>query len=309
MRLLGVLALAAPLAFGILVLVDPRVFAPWIEEGLRPGFVASAAGAAGVILTALLVAAYFRFRFGTLVTAAERIAGGDYTTTVVPRTGGLEGRLAHAVNDIAGALADTHDRATIDRLTGVNNRQVLLADLFAEIERATRYERPLSVAFVDIDHFKAVNDTYGHGAGDIVLRGVAQTIAANLRTSDMIGRYGGEEFMLILTETGVEEGSVLTEKLRTLVQRQRFMVDAGQESRSRSRSASLAVSANSCAWRRWCATRTPPCIRPSPWDATRPTSSPSPTTMPVCHAPRSRPMVGRGRWRSGSRRVMRPRPP
>ena len=56
---------------------------------------------------------------------------------------------------------------------------------------------------VDIDHFKAVNDTYGHAAGDIVLRGVAQTIAENLRTSDLIGRYGGEEFMLILTETGV----------------------------------------------------------------------------------------------------------
>ena len=91
------------------------------------------------------------------------------------RGSGLEGRLAAAVNDIAGALADTHDRATIDRLTGVANRQALLAELFAEVERATRYERPLSVAFVDIDHFKAVNDTYGHGVGDVVLRGVAQT--------------------------------------------------------------------------------------------------------------------------------------
>ena len=187
------------------------------------------AAAIGVSLTAILVAGYFRFRFSALVRAAERIAAGDYTTAVVPRNRGLEGRLAHAVNDIAGALADTHDRATIDRLTGVNNRQVLLADLFAEVERASRYERPLSVAFVDIDHFKAVNDTYGHGAGDIVLRGVAQTIAANLRTSDMIGRYGGEEFMLILTETGVEEGANLTEKLRTLVQRQRFVVEGGQE--------------------------------------------------------------------------------
>ncbi len=192
-------------------------------------FVALVAAALGVSLTAVLVATYYRFRFSSLVKAAEQIAGGDYTTTVEPRHHGLEGRLAEAVNEIAGALADTHDRATIDRLTGVNNRQVLLADLFAEVERATRYERPLSVAFVDIDHFKAVNDTYGHGAGDIVLRGVAQTIAANLRTSDMIGRYGGEEFMLILTETGVEEGAVLTEKLRTLVQRQRFTVDAGQE--------------------------------------------------------------------------------
>ena len=132
-----------------------------------------------------------------------------------------------AVNDISGALADTHDRATFDRLTGVSNRQALLAELFSEVVRATRYDRPLSVAFVDIDHFKAVNDTYGHAVGDVVLRGVAQTLAANLRTTDMIGRYGGEEFMLILTETDVEEGAVLSEKLRTLVQRQRFPVEGG----------------------------------------------------------------------------------
>ena len=113
----------------------------------------------------------------------------------------------------------------MDRLTGVANRQALLGELFAEVERAGRYERPLSVAFVDIDHFKAVNDSYGHAAGDVVLRGVAQTISENLRASDRIGRYGGEEFMLILTETDVDEGAVLTEKLRTLVQRQRFVVD------------------------------------------------------------------------------------
>ena len=133
----------------------------------------------------------------------------------------------------------------MDRLTGVANRQALLGDLFAEVERAGRYERPLSVAFVDIDHFKAVNDTYGHAAGDVVLRGVAQTIAANLRASDRIGRYGGEEFMLILTETDVEEGAVLTEKLRTLVQRQRFPSTATRTCRSRSRSASPAGPARS----------------------------------------------------------------
>ena len=83
----------------------------------------------------------------------------------------------------------------------------------------------MCVAFVDIDHFKAVNDTYGHASGDVVLRGVAQTLAENLRASDLIGRYGGEEFMLILTETNVEEGAELSEKLRKLVERCRFIVD------------------------------------------------------------------------------------
>jgi diguanylate cyclase (GGDEF)-like protein len=224
-RLYGILALGAVVGIGILLLFAPESLAPWVDLGVRPVITALVAAGLGVVLTSILVRAHQAYRFGRLVKAAERIAAGDYTAYVAPRGTGLESRLARAVNEIAAALVDTHDRATVDRLTGVANRQSLLAALFAEAERASRYGRPLSVAFVDIDHFKAVNDTYGHAVGDIVLRGVAQAIAANLRTSDMIGRYGGEEFMLILTETNIEEGAALTEKLRTLVQRQRFAIE------------------------------------------------------------------------------------
>ncbi len=224
-RLYGILALGAVVGIGILLMFAPESLAPWVDLGVRPVITALVAAGLGVALTSILVRAHQAYRFGRLVKAAERIAAGDYTAYVAPRGTGLESRLAHAVNEIAAALVDTHDRATVDRLTGVANRQSLLAALFAEAERASRYGRPLSVAFVDIDHFKTVNDTYGHAVGDIVLRGVAQAIAANLRTSDMIGRYGGEEFMLILTETNIEEGAALTEKLRTLVQRQRFAIE------------------------------------------------------------------------------------
>ena len=228
-RLHGILALAIAAGCGILLIATPAELAPFLDSGIRPVVLSILAAVLGVTLTASLVAAHFRYRFSHLIKTAERIAGGDYTATVVPRGDGLEARLGRAVNDIAAALVDTHDRATFDRLTGVANRQSLLAQLFAEVERAARYERPLSVAFVDIDHFKAVNDTYGHAVGDVVLRGVAQEISDNLRASDMIGRYGGEEFMLILTETDVEEGAVLTEKLRSLVQRRRFPVDGAPD--------------------------------------------------------------------------------
>jgi diguanylate cyclase (GGDEF)-like protein len=229
LRLLGVLALAAPVALGILFISNPELATEWSNEVSRSVIAAIAAATIGVSLTAGVTYLLLRIRFGRLVKAAERIAAGDYSTSVKARGGGLEGRLGRAINGISVAMTESKDLATFDRLTGVANRSALLAALFAEVERAARYERPLSVAFVDIDHFKAVNDSYGHAAGDVVLRGVAQTLGANLRASDMIGRYGGEEFMLILTETGVEEGAILVEKLRNLVQREHFAVDGNPD--------------------------------------------------------------------------------
>ena len=197
----------------------------------RSVIAAVAAATIGVSLTAGSLYLLMRIRLGRLVKAAERIAAGDYAVDGPgPRRRPRGPPRARPSTASPPSLAETHDRATIDRLTGVVNRQALLGALFAEVERAGRYERPLSVAFVDIDHFKTVNDTYGHAAGDIVLRGVAQTIGANLRASDMIGRYGGEEFMLILTETDVEEGAVLTEKLPPARRSaQRFAVDGNAD--------------------------------------------------------------------------------
>src|SRR4051812_10315992 len=190
----------------------PTAITSWVDDGARSMVAAVVAGLIGVAMTAILVLAYARFRLPGLVRAAERMADGELGVSVGarPNGGGLEGRLGRALDRLSVALVETTDAATMDRLTGVSNRATLLAALFAEVERANRYERPLSLAFVDIDHFKAVNDTYGHAAGDVVLRGVAQTIKANIRESDAVGRYGGEEFMLLLTETDVEEGSLLT---------------------------------------------------------------------------------------------------
>ncbi len=230
-RLLGALALLALFGLIAALVAVPTATDSWFDGGIRSIMAAVIAGLVGVMMTALLVFIYARFRLPRLVKAAERMADGELGVSVgsKPSGGGLEGRLARALDRLSVALVETTDAATMDRLTGVSNRATLLAALFAEVERSNRYERPLSVAFVDIDHFKAVNDSYGHAAGDVVLRGVAQAIKTNLRTSDSIGRYGGEEFMLLLTETDIEEGAVLTEKLRNLVARQRFAIGPDQE--------------------------------------------------------------------------------
>jgi diguanylate cyclase (GGDEF)-like protein len=231
MRLLGALGLLAPVAFVSLWIGMPSAFDSWVDEGARSVLAACAGGVLGVSLTAGLVFLYVRLRFRRLINAAERLATGqlDVDLRTTPGAHGLEGRLGRAIDAISVALAETTNDATFDKLTGVSNRQALLGALVSEVERANRYGRPLSVAFVDIDHFKAVNDSYGHATGDVVLRGVAQTIKANLRASDRVGRYGGEEFMLLLTETDVEEGAALTEKLRNLVARQRFAIEGGQQ--------------------------------------------------------------------------------
>ena len=296
MRLFGVLALAAAVAFGILLVSVPGVATEWMNEVGRSVIAAVSAATIAVSLTAGVTYLLLRIRFGRLVKAAERIAAGDYTTSVKARGSGLEGRLARAINGISVAMTESTNLATFDRLTGVANRSALLAALFAEVERAGRYDRPLSVAFVDIDHFKAVNDSYGHAAGDLVLRGVAQTLGANLRASDMIGRYGGEEFMLILTETGVDEGAVLMEKLRTLVQREHFAVE-GNLDLSVTISIGIAggVRDAPASRERWCATPTPRCTPPSRSGGTRRTSSPSPTMTRGC--PRA-PISSAGRARA-----------
>src|SRR5437868_4184499 len=216
-RTLGGLGLAALVGLAIGLLVVPGNL---LGAELDPGVVLLAfmPAGAGVALTVIVVLGYVRFRFGPLVVAVEAMAAGNTAVAVKVPGSGLERRLAGAINDISLALAASQEAASIDRMTGVSNRQSLLGALFTEVERASRYGRPFSVAFVDIDHFKAVNDTYGHAVGDTVLKGVAQTIKANLRSTDTIGRYGGEEFMLLLTETDVEDAAALAEKLRQLIE-------------------------------------------------------------------------------------------
>lgn len=128
-------------------------------------------------------------------------------------------------------------RATTDELTSVHNRRSLLELGEREVQRAQRYGRPFSVLMLDVDHFKRVNDTWGHPAGDIVLRGVAQQCTALIRRTDVLGRYGqpgaeaemiigrfgGEEFLILLPETALEQSLIVAERLRTAIERMIFI--------------------------------------------------------------------------------------
>ncbi|HEX5329777.1 diguanylate cyclase [Sulfuricurvum sp.] len=110
----------------------------------------------------------------------------------------------------------------MDRLTGIANRRKLDEFLAQEAEQAKRYDRPLSLLMIDIDHFKEVNDTYGHQIGDYTLQSVAMLLKENIRLSDFVGRFGGEEFMVICPETNHTSASTLAEKLRLSIDQHPF---------------------------------------------------------------------------------------
>jgi diguanylate cyclase (GGDEF)-like protein len=103
--------------------------------------------------------------------------------------------------------------ATTDPLTGALNRRSFLDRADAEIDRAKRYSRALSVMMIDADHFKRVNDTYGHGGGDAVLKRLVSAISESLRASDILGRLGGEEFAILLPDTAHDVATSLAERL------------------------------------------------------------------------------------------------
>jgi diguanylate cyclase (GGDEF)-like protein/PAS domain S-box-containing protein len=105
-----------------------------------------------------------------------------------------------------------------DSLTGLLNRRKFYENLQQEKERALRYGRALSLVMFDIDHFKAVNDTFGHAIGDQVLKTIASVVAGHIRHVDMLGRIGGEEFAVLATETSVENALALAEKIRYAIE-------------------------------------------------------------------------------------------
>jgi len=115
------------------------------------------------------------------------------------------------------AKLDAENLARFDALTGVLSRRALLEALNTEVERATRYGSALACLMLDLDHFKKFNDTYGHQFGDKVLHQIAQVISGHCRTNDFLGRYGGEEFLVILPETRMDGATTFAERVRSAV--------------------------------------------------------------------------------------------
>lgn len=132
-------------------------------------------------------------------------------------------KLESTIRELNAANYKLEQIARTDPLTLISNRRDLIEKINQEQMRFERNGKPFVIIIADIDNFKLVNDEYGHDAGDFILQSVAQLIRSSLRTQDVVGRWGGEEFLLILPETDLRGGRKLAEKLRKTIETTPFV--------------------------------------------------------------------------------------
>jgi diguanylate cyclase (GGDEF)-like protein len=135
--------------------------------------------------------------------------------------------MAHALEILLDKAVQLRDLAIMDPLTQVFNRRRFFELASMEANRAARKKSPTILLMMDLDHFKSINDTYGHVFGDKVLHETAQTCLNSIRTIDVFARYGGEEFVALMPEAGLHEGMVVAERIREAVASRRFITDNG----------------------------------------------------------------------------------
>lgn len=152
----------------------------------------------------------------------ERFTAGQYSHRVAVADNHEFGHLAAAFNEMAEAIErnarELEELSLRDGLTGLSNRRAFGLRLSDETARARRYQGVYSFLMIDIDHFKAVNDKYGHQAGDDVLQAVAATVSEQIRAVDFAARYGGEEFAVLLPHTTGANGIVVAERIRRAIE-------------------------------------------------------------------------------------------
>ena len=225
----GLAFLAPGLVLATLAMLMPELVALGVARRPNSLLLVAVAGGAGAATMAAVswIAASRRLR--TIGVALDMLRSGEPWRGLPERGAAADRDVARALNAVAHALAQIEARASRDRLTGVANRETLLAALVASVELAAATGRTLAVAFVDVDRFKAINDAYGHGSGDSVLRQVAALVSRSVRVGDVVGRYGGEEFMVILPDTDAEGARRVAERLRATVMRSPLRIAGGED--------------------------------------------------------------------------------
>ncbi len=150
---------------------------------------------------------------GRVLFIAEPMRGADDLETVTAELRTMKQRLKRKEKELVAVIAQANEISHTDELTFLPNRKQILGDLQRETMFADRYGTPFSISMMDVDHFKKINDTYGHPVGDEVLRSLADELRQHIRHPDSIGRYGGEEFLVILPHSVLKSATEQAERL------------------------------------------------------------------------------------------------
>lgn len=190
-----------------------------------------------LVVVLLLVVGSLAYGLGLLVVlplerlshAADQVAGGDLEVNVPVSGGGEVSQLTRVFNDMVRRLregrAELERLSVTDELTGLANRRHLDDELEREVRRHERHKHAFGVLMLDVDRFKALNDTHGHPAGDAVLTQLARVLEECTRKGDTVARFGGEEFLVILPETPIEGATLLAERIRAATEGYRFAIE------------------------------------------------------------------------------------
>ncbi len=161
---------------------------------------------------------------GTLVLGSSQAR--TFTQSVRPALEVLASHMAVSLSN-ARMVKRLEEQATTDGMTGLLNKRTLVAEAQRRLKVATRFKKSLSVLVADIDHFKQVNDTYGHDIGDVVIKGLGEVLKRIKRDTDLVGRFGGEEFVVVCEQTDEEGARNLAERLRRELENTTFQTELG----------------------------------------------------------------------------------
>jgi diguanylate cyclase (GGDEF)-like protein len=194
-------------------------------------YIVMAAAFVFTVIIALLLNATITRKIVRLNQVANQFQNGNLDTRAQVDSSDELGQLASSFNNMANQLRHTIDqtreKAEHDHLTGLYNRMGFWEASLREIDRCMRFNRPISLLFLDIDQFKIFNDRYSYEIGDRVLVHLAQCIRDDLRNIDVVGRYGGEEFVLLLPETNLTSASEVAERLRAYIETRALHTNLG----------------------------------------------------------------------------------
>jgi diguanylate cyclase (GGDEF)-like protein len=173
----------------------------------------------------------------------DREGGRPYTPGDLALLEMVSGQAAAAISlaRLKDDIKSYRQKAVTDSLTGLYNRRHLDDSLAGELERANRFEQPFSLIMFDIDDFKVINDTFGHPCGDRILKELAVELERNTRSIDILSRYGGEEFVMVLPGTGAEGARFIAEKIRSHVEAARFSCETSERTRKLTLSAGVST--------------------------------------------------------------------